>query len=399
VALNLSGQERRSVERGDVICHEKLTLTSDRFDAFVEVRPTAAAGIKNHQHVRVHVGTAERLGKLIVLGTQEKIEPKQSAYSQLTLSEPVLVLRGDRFVIRDETAQRTLGGGVVIHPWAKKHRRNEPGLDETLRALHRGDLASVVAAFVSGSDDFAVSVASQYQFLNVREEEIEERLEGLAGIRAFNFEGEKLYTTETRWREVRDALLLALREFHSARPLAPGMDIEELRDKLPYHIASRLFRAFMEQLEADKAIVRETSFVRLPEHRIRLRGEEQRVVERITALLASQPLSPPDVKQIEAEVGVSRPKVQEVLRIMERERSIVRVAPDLFFLGEAVAKVKAVLCTHLAQTNEITPGAFRDLFGTSRKYTIPLLEYFDREGITVRVGDARRLKNRSLTSR
>src|SRR6266403_3396963 len=121
VAINLTGPERASIERGQVICHEKLSLTSDRFDAFLEVRPAAAKGIKNHQRVRIHLGTAERLGKIVVLGNTEKIEPKQSAYCQVMLNEPLLVLRGDHFIVRDETARRTLAGGLVINPWAKRH--------------------------------------------------------------------------------------------------------------------------------------------------------------------------------------------------------------------------------------------------------------------------------------
>ena len=123
VAMNLTGPERASIERGQVICHEKLSLTSDRFDAFLEVRPAAAKGIKNHQRVRIHLGTAERLGKIVVLGNAEKLEPKQSAYCQVTLNEPLLVLRGDHFIVRDETARRTLAGGLVINPWAKRHKR------------------------------------------------------------------------------------------------------------------------------------------------------------------------------------------------------------------------------------------------------------------------------------
>ena len=128
VAMNLTGPERASIERGQVICHEKLSLTSDRFDAYLEVRPAAAKGIKNHQRLRIHMGAAERLGKIVLLGDKQKAEPKQSVYCQITLAEPLLVLRGDHFVARDETAQRTLGGGMVIHPWSKRHKRGDANL-------------------------------------------------------------------------------------------------------------------------------------------------------------------------------------------------------------------------------------------------------------------------------
>jgi len=398
IALNLSGQDRPSIERGHVICHEKITLTSDRFDAFLEVRPTATTGIKNHQSVRVHLGTAERLAKLILLGSQVKVGPKQSTFCQIALSEPLLALREDHFIIRDETAQRTLGGGVVIHPWAKKHKRREPALREKLESLQGGELAGLVHLFLNESDNFALSIAPLQQFLNLREDEFQGRVERMETIRVFNFEGEKLYATEDKWRRLKGELLGALRGFHAAHPLLPGMDMEELRDKLPGRIAPRLFRAFVEQLETEKMVVRDASLLRLSEHKIRLRDEERTLVERINALLRSHPLAPPDLKQIEQEIGIGRAKLGEVIRVMEREKSVVRVSAELYFLADSIEKLKAELCEHLSRNGDITPATFRDLFGTTRKYTIPLLEYFDREGITVRVGDVRRLKKLKVQS-
>jgi len=398
IALNLTGQES-SIERGHVICHEKITLTTDRFDTFLEVRPTATKGIKNHQRVRVHLGTAERLAKLIVLGPKQKIEAKESAYCQITLSEPLLALRGDHFIIRDETARRTLGGGIVIHPWAKKHKKAEPGLQERLASLDGEELSRLVEGFLSESDEFALPIAPIHQFLNLREAEARERLEQLQAIRSFSAEGEKLYTTANKWLYLKEKIAKALRDFHGSHPLAPGMDMEELRDKLPYSISPRLFRIVVEKIEAEKIAVREGNLLRLPEHKVHLRQEEKNLVERIKALLGSNPLAPPDLKQIENETGIDRAKLHEVIRVMERDRAVVRVSTDLYFLGVSVDKVKGALYKYLSEKGEITPATFRDLLGSSRKYTIPLLEYFDREGITVRIGDARRLKNPTAMER
>ncbi len=198
IALNLSGPEKASIGRGHVICHEKLTLTSNRFDALVEVRSGATKGIKNHQRLKIHLGTAERLGKLILLGSKEKVEPKESTYCQVTLQDPLLVLRGDHFIVRDETAQRTLGGGVVVHPWAKKHKRREPGLNQRLETLHTEDIPLLVQGLLDESDRFALSIDSIHQFLNLREEEARRRIEEVETIRSFSTEGEKTYTTEKK---------------------------------------------------------------------------------------------------------------------------------------------------------------------------------------------------------
>ena len=393
IALNLSGLDKASITRGDVICHEKLTIVSDRFDAFLEVRPAAGKGIKNHQRVRIHAGTAERLAKLILLGSKEKVEPKGSAYCQIALGEPVAVLRGDRFIVRDETARRTLGGGIVIHPWARKHKRGEPELEARLDSLHRGDLSTLAEGFIDQSDDFALPLGSIHQFLNLKEEEARNQIERIKTVRLLSAEGEKVYTTENKWQHLKESTLKALTDFHASHPLAPGMDLEELRAKVLYAVPSRLFRDFVEILSADKAVVREGNLLRLPQHRIRLKDEQKELMERIKKNLGRDPLAPPDLGQMEKELGIARAKLLEVARVMERDGLIVRIAPDLYFARDCVDKVKGVLYKYLAEKGEITAAACRDLLGSSRKYTIPLLEYFDREGFTIRIGDVRRLKS------
>jgi selenocysteine-specific elongation factor len=282
---------------------------------------------------------------------------------------------------------------VVIHPWARKHKREEPGLIDRLKLLHTGDLSGVVAAFIDESPEFAVPPALLQEFLSLNEQEFRDHLPRLQKIRVMTLEGEKLYTTEKKWDQLRDELLQKLKDYHAAHPLAPGMDMEEVRDKLPYEVPPRVFRGFLEQLEAGKAIARDGNFLRLPKHEIRLKGEEETVAARIRTALRRTPVAPPDLKQIETEVGVSGAKLRDVIRVMEREKSIVRVAPDMYFLAESIDKIRRSLREHLSKQNQITPAAFRDLLGTSRKYTIPLLEYFDREGTTIRAGDARRLRN------
>jgi selenocysteine-specific elongation factor len=392
IALNLTGQERAAISRGDVICHEKLTAATERFDALLEVRPAAVKGVKNHQRVRIHLGTAERLGKLIVLENKEKVNPKETAMCQVTVSEPLLALRRDRFIMRDETGRRTLGGGIVLHPWAVRHKRAEAGLSERLRSLQSDDSGPLIQSLIDGSEDFVLFPDSIYQFLNRTEEEGRSLLDGLAGIRVLSPEGERVYTTEKKWQGLGDAVHALLESFHAACPLAAGMDMEELRAKLPHRVSSRLFRYVVDLFAADGRVRREENLLRLPDHQVHLHGEEKALMEKIQALLGENPLAPPDLKQIESALGANRAKLGEVIRVMEREKRVARVAGDLYFLTECVDKVKGVLYSYLKENGDITAAAFRDLLGSSRKYTIALLEYFDREGLTIRIGDLRRLK-------
>jgi selenocysteine-specific elongation factor len=395
VAMNLTGPERSDIARGHVICHEKIFLTTDRFDAYLEVRPAASKGIKNHQRVRVHLGAAERLGKIAILGEGAKIEPKQSSYSQITLTEPLLALRGDHFIVRDETARRTLAGGVIVNPWAKRHKRGEAELEQRLQALHRGDLAELTAAFVDGSEAFALSIDSIHQFLNVREEAVRGAIDRVKSLRAVNAEGEKVYTTESKWQRMKERMLATLKDFHASHPLAPGMDMEELRGKLAYDLAPKLFRVVVDSLIQEKLIAKGDNLVRLTSHQVKLGGQEKALMDKIQKILGEEPLAPPDLKEIEKQAGVPRNRLNEVIRLLERDGSVVRVTSDMYFLSSAIDQLRTMLKKFLAEKGEMPAAAFRDLIGSSRKYTIPLLEYFDRDGLTIRIGDVRRLKSQS----
>jgi selenocysteine-specific elongation factor len=218
-------------------------------------------------------------------------------------------------------------------------------------------------------------------------------LDRLEAIRTVNLEGEKLYTSRRKWSELETRMHQLLADFHAAHPLVAGMEMEEAREKLPYRIAPRVFRVVLEELERAKVLVRDANLLRLSGHKIQLRSDEQSLVDRIRTRLEENPLAPPELKQIEKEAGIERSRLVEVIRLLERDRSIVRVAADLYFPKGSIEQMKTALSRRLIEKGEITPASFRDLFGTSRKYTIPLLEYFDREGLTVRVGDVRRLKS------
>ena len=373
IALNLSGTETRAVTRGDVICDEHLTLQTDRFCGSLDVLQSAGSGIKHHQRVRVHLGTAERLARLIVLGERKRLGPKERGFCQIVVSKPLLALRGDRFIIRDETARRTLGGGSVLDPRARPHKRQESGLEEHLKTLAEGSPASLVELFLEEQEDLALPVAPLAQLLNLRTEETRGVLQAMDTVRIVDLDGEHLYTTHHKWNTLRDTALAALKDFHRTHPLAPGRDMEELRNKLPGRIPLRLFRAFVEQLEGDRRVVREANLLRLFDYQVILREDERDLVDRITALLAAKPLAPPDLQQIELELSVARAKLAEVMRVLERQQSIVRVAPDLYFLRESLDEVMQVLRAEFSGGAVITPAIVRDRFGTTRKYTIPVL--------------------------
>jgi selenocysteine-specific elongation factor len=170
------------------------------------------------------------------------------------------------------------------------------------------------------------------------------------------------------------------------------MDMEELRGKLPYNLSLKIFRVVVDTLATEQAIAKEENLLRLASHRVQLGGQEKILMERIKKILGEQPLAPPDLKEIEKQLGLSRAKLSEVIRLLERDGSVVRITTDMYFLATSIEQLRNTLRKFLSEKGEMTAASFRDLIGSTRKYTIPLLEYFDRDGLTIRIGDVRRLK-------
>lgn len=394
VALNVSAHHPVAIERGQVICDEAITATTSRFDAHLRtVSLPRDTELKHQQRVRVHVGTAERLGRIALL-EGKALGSRGQGYCQVVLTEPVLVMRGDRFVVRDETAQRTIGGGTIVHSHAPAHRRSDPGLIAWLQRLHHGSQAEVIAALVERHSEIGVSVRSIEDLLDAALTESD--IEAVPGLRVLALDDERLWVTDDNWRALRDRLIDGLASFHGAQPLAPGMEMEDARVQVSSHrtgpLPPRVFRAIVERFAAEGLVVRQGSLLRLPTHAVRLSSGDEALSATLTALLGETPSSPPDLAQLVAASGAARDSVIEMLRVLEREQTVARASADIYFLRVWVDTVKATLKERLPPRGTVTPAAFRDLFQTSRKYAIPLLELLDREGVTIRIGETRRLR-------
>jgi selenocysteine-specific elongation factor len=394
VALNLAGIERSTLERGHVVCDPLLERTTDRCDAWVEIRPAAGRAVKSHELVRVYIGTAERLGKLVLLDGREALHPRQYAHAQLVLRQPVHTLRGDRFVMRDGSARRTIGGGLILHPFAPRHHRSQSGLIDRLDAVRdAASAADVVRALLDLEGRFAMAPEELAETGALPLAAVRAAAAGAPGLRALP-DGEHCAacTTASKWEQLRDAVVAALEAHHRREPLAPGMEMESLRSQVAATLSPKLFRAVLDALVAAGVVARDDSTLRLPTHHVRLRREEEEIAGKATALIVAGGFMPPDLAQIEAALGVSRQRLHSVLQQLEREGRVARISTDLYFGRAPLDRAWALLRDHVRAHGEIGAATFRDLLGASRKFSIALLDYFDRNGLTLRVGDLRKLR-------
>ncbi|MFN8543543.1 MAG: selenocysteine-specific translation elongation factor [Candidatus Binatia bacterium] len=393
VAVNLAGVERSDIRRGHVVCHERITRTTDRFDAWIEVRPGARRPLKHHGRLRVHIGTAEVLAKLVVLGGEPALGPRSAGWAQVVLAEPVVALRGDRFIVRDETARWTLGGGEVVNPFAEPHRRGDPGVFERLSVLRGTDVVAAAGTLLELAGALASEGATVAQALNVPDAAAAKALAAVPGVVAIpDARAPEAYTTAAKVDRLRAEVLAAVARVHAEEPMAPGLEMESLRCGLPWEVSAKVFRWCIDRLVAERRLVRDDSILRLPTHRVALGAEARALGDRIEGLLAEARFTPPDLRQIEERTRIDRRRLAEVLAVLEGEQRVVRIAPDLYYAKAAADEVGERIAAYCREHGEITAAALRDLIDASRKYAIAFLDWCDRTGTTLRVGDVRRLR-------
>jgi selenocysteine-specific elongation factor len=401
VALNLTGAEKLDLARGDVLADERVDSATARFDAWLEIRPAAKRALKNNTRVRLFTGTAETIARAIVLDDAGTIAPKSAGLAQLVAEDPVVALAGDRFVIRDETNSRTLGGGIVLNPLGRRVRKPLEAYRANLRTLKTSSGADALEALINLQETFALGPRRIATLMNIPIAEADAALREAPRFIKLSIGDEVAFTTRTKWDALKHFALDALAAHHNREPLSPGLEMEALRTRLPYEIGARAFRPIVDRIGHESEIVREESTLRLKSHRVQLGGAAETLGTRVAAALEHAEFQPPDLKQLAESLKIPAsqlPHLRTVLVAMEREGRVVKIASELYFSRAAADAARARLVDYLKTHDAITAATFRDLLGASRKFAIALLDHFDHAGVTTRVGDTRRLRSHTPSS-
>jgi selenocysteine-specific elongation factor len=360
----------------------------------------------------LHAGTAETLARVVLLDGTALLSPKACGYAQIVVERPLPVVRGDRFIIRSENAQATLGGGEVVLPGAERHRRGDVATLQRLATIHRGTVADAIGAVIELSSTVAMPPTDVAERLNLDERALRAAIvhivgtEDAPGIGASRSSdaltppavvtlgdggAAELWTTAARWDAVRARIVAIVGRHHESKPLEPGVEMEAIRAQVSDALTAKVFRAIIDRLVQEGVVVRRESVLAAPSHRVEL-GADASLATRIETALAGAGYTPPDLRDLEIELGVTRRRMLDVLGVLEKTGRVVRVDDGLYYAAPAIARARAALEDVLAARATITAAEFRDRLGVSRKFSIALLDYFDRSGVTLRVGDARKLR-------
>ena len=377
VAVNLSGIDYQQIERGHVLAAPRWLRPTEAIDASLRLVGGAPRALKHNARVTFYTGASETPARVRLLAA-ETVAPGDRAWAQVRLDEPVAVVKGDYFIIRD--TRTTLGGGVVVVPHARRHRRfHEPTITR-LEALALGSAAEALVGALESVEP--ASEAELARAANLSAAEVKKTVAELVSDGRVIRLGEDagLLYSARGWASLAARTREALGAHHRQFPLRAGMPKEELRSRTRMKQAA--FALALARLAAESVLDTTGSDARLLGHRVQLSDAQERDAQRYLELLASNPYSPP----------TDRPPEPELLQALADQGRVVRTADGPVFLKSAYDEMVKWVTEHATEHASIGIADVRETFGTSRKYTLALLEHMDRTGVTRRVGDDRVLR-------
>ncbi|NVL91303.1 MAG: selenocysteine-specific translation elongation factor [Desulfobacterales bacterium] len=392
-AINFQGVDRDAISRGDVVGGVNTLKPSYMVDALLAYLSSNEKPLKNRTKVRFHTGTSEILGYAVLLDCEE-LSPNDTAVVQFRLDAPVTAVKDDRFVIRSYSPIRTIGGGWILNPVPGKHKRFKEPLITELKGLAESSAREIIDYHVKESGISGVRFSELRLMANLSEKDLEQHTQHFLSQRAIiQVDREnRTFIHGALFDELSRRAIKILEGYHKDHPLKAGMPRQALMSKVDRSLHSKLFSLLVQDLTKADAVVQEKEILRLPGHRVALESEQKDVRHRIEQAYLQAGLQPPYFRDLVSSLGQNSANTKEILVHMLEEGALVKVKEDLYFHGRVIEELKNRLASYLRANNEITTPQFKEMTGASRKYAIPLIEYFDTTKVTIRVGDIRRLR-------
>lgn len=394
-AINVQGAEKHSFTRGDILSHPDTLKASFRFDVRLRLLSDTDHPLKHGAEIRLHLYTAQTMARVISY-EGNVLEPGGAHYVQLRLSDPLVSIPGARFIIRNPEATCTIGGGTILDPHPPRHRRSDPNTKTWFQILQGKKLEPIITTIAKESGVRGITKKELFRRVDAPLMHIEKTWKQLLEtgvLREINPEAHQSIHGETLVSYERNLQTL-LKQYHVQNPLKSGIPLEEAKQRLGLDISEKFFECLIQEMEKKGEVGINGDTVHHISHKISLNPEEMEIKSHLEAVLISQGLTPPTLRELEAQLSASQNKIKNLLTVSVKEGMVVKVKEDLYFAKDNVEGLKKILVEFLKIQKEITPGDFKEMTGVSRKYSIPLLEYFDREKVTMRVGDKRLLRER-----
>lgn len=396
-AVNLGGIEHTEMTRGMILAETGVLRPTQIFDAEIEVLKDAKKSLKSRQRIRVHIGTIEALARVQILNESGEIEPGEKDFAQIRLEIPVAAIPNERFILRSYSPQITIAGGRILDANAIKHRKKDfENVRKNLKNLtnSENDKARQIKIFLESFENHGASFADLQAKTGWRREVLKkvvvENIEKKAVIEAENF-----YIARTPFDDLKAKTLAEIEKFHKKDPLAKGILRETLREKIYSHLPNEIFRTVLISLEKDKKIAAEKDIVRLASHSLELSENEKLLRERLLNIYKNAKLEVPKLDDALSDATKNTKSdavhARKIFQLLINSGEIVKVSEEFYFVKNEIDDLITKLKEFASKTENrlIDVASFKNIAGFSRKYAIPLLEYFDLQKVTRRAGDKR----------
>ncbi len=393
VAVNLASLATEEIQRGDVVTLLGWLRPTRAVDVKLRVIKAAPKPLEHGDELTFHTGAAEAVAKLSLLDT-EKLEPGQSGWAQLRLADPVAVARGDQFIVRVPSPSFTVGGGVVVDPHPKRHRRFQQQLVENLSTLEQGTPEEILLQQMPPAAPLVLQSVVQRTGLPMEQARravatllaegellLLEGSKADAGSMALN--AQSLLIASTAWAALREKLEGILATFHAEYPLRRGMPREEVRSRSG--LDARAFSRVESRLLSEGAIIEEGPLMARSSHQVRFDEDLQRRIVGFLEALQEAGTSPPSTQEMLARFNLS----SEALAALMDQGRVVEIAAGIVLDKQVYAQMVETIIRAIQAEGSITVAAVRDQFNTSRKYALAIMEHLDEKRVTRRVGDER----------
>ena len=382
-AVNLAGVEKDQVARGMILANPATLKAVSRVDVKLLLLPSAKP-LKMNARVHLHAFTSEVIAAVRLLEAKQ-LQPGKEALAELQLSDPVVLVPGDRFIIRQFSPVVTIGGGVLLDAFPLKRVTARERL-EFLKSISVSDPKAALLARVArrGRDGISVTqlAAELGRRKDQRDADISELVNSGQVVRAAD-----LLVSAAELKAINAGLVRLVSEFHARNPLVPGISKESLREQA--QLSTEVFEIALRQAMTNKTLALAAELVHLPGRGVVMKDEEAQSRRVIEEAFASAGLKVPALKDVLAGLKIDRARAQQIVTLLLREKVLVKVSDELVFHRRSLDQLRASLAAQKTKNPKIDVSRFKDLTGVSRKYAIPLLEYLDRERVTKRVGDER----------
>jgi selenocysteine-specific elongation factor len=390
-AVNLQGIEKDQLSRGDTIVSAGYFTPTRALDAKLALLKQAPRGLKTGSRIRFYNTTQEAIGRITILG-QNALEPGEEAFVQLRFEQPVIVQQGDRFILRFYSPMETLGGGAVLNPHPKRHKQKTmEGSLRNLAVLEKGALDQRLALLISGSGLAGMEETEIIGAVAADKPDIASALAAISQKKTV-LRVDTVYVHASHLGTLEQKIVDLVTRFHKENPLKPGPDKEELKGMLRMRISPKVLALAVDGLVKKKTLEAEASKLRLPGFKAASGKVSDEVKNRIVEAIKKGGTQPPVREELPALFSISEKDAKDLLKLLADEGRTVRINDSLHLDREIVETIKADLRKYLEEKKEITMAEFRDIARTSRKFAVPIMEYFDSQKLTQRIGDKRVLR-------